>query len=112
MIEGYRFGRFSFLGEEYTSDVIIHGDVVTSWWRDTGHSVALNDIEVLVAERPGTIVVGTGANGMMDVPEDTRRYIESNGIEIVVKRTDEAIHEYNRLRAEGADVAIAMHLTC
>ena len=112
MIEGYRFGRFSFLGREYTSDVIIHGDTVTSWWRDTGHSVALSDIEALVAERPGTIVVGTGANGMMDVPVDTRRYFESNGIEIVVKQTDEAIREYNRLRSEGADVAIAMHLTC
>jgi len=112
MIEGYRFGRFSFLGKEYTSDVIIHGDTVTSWWRDTGHSVARNDIEALVDERPGTIVVGTGANGMMDVPEDTRRYVESNGVELIVKETAEAVAEYNRLRTEGADVAIAMHLTC
>ena len=112
MIEGYRFGRLSFLGKEYTSDVIIHGDSVTSWWRDTGHSVVRNDIEALVAERPGTIVVGTGANGMMDVPEDTRRYIESNGVELIVKETAEAVTEYNRLRAESVDVAIAMHLTC
>jgi len=112
MIEEYRFGRFSFGGKEYTSDVIIHGDHVTSWWRVTGHSVAREDIEKLVSKKPATIVIGTGANGLMKVPEATRRFIEDNGIQLVVQETGKAVQTFNRLRAEGADVAIAMHLTC
>ncbi len=111
-IEGYRFGRFTFQGTEYTADVIICGDNITSWRRAAGHSVARTDIESLVANKPAIIVIGTGANGLMDVPEDTQQFIRSQGIKLVVKPTAEAVHEYNRLRAEDADVAIAMHLTC
>jgi len=112
MIEGYSFGRFSFGGKEYTSDVIIHGDRVTSWWRVAGHSVAREDIETLVSAKPATIVIGTGADGLMRVPEETRRFIEDTGIELIVEETAQAVQTFNRLQAEGADVAIAMHLTC
>ena len=49
---------------------------------------------------------------MGDVPEDTRQFIRDAGIELIVEQTPEAVREYNRLRGEGADVALAMHLTC
>jgi hypothetical protein len=112
MIERYSFGRYSFGGKAYTSDVIIHGDSVTSWWRVTGHSVAREDIEKLVAEKPAVIVIGTGASGLMTVPPDTRRFIEDNGIQFVAEETAKAVETFNELRAGGTDVAIAMHLTC
>ena len=112
MIEGYQFGWFSLFGKEYTSDVIIYGDEVTPWWREESHSVSRKDIEPLVADKPATVVIGSGAYGMMDVPNDTRRFVESNGMTLIVKKTGEAVDEFNRLRAQGADVAIAMHLTC
>lgn len=112
MIEGYTFGRFSVGSTEYTSDVIIHGERVTSWWRTAGHSVAREDIETLVSEKPAVIVIGTGANGLMRVPQETRQFIEDSGIRLVVEETAKAVQSFNRLRAEGVDVAIAMHLTC
>jgi hypothetical protein len=112
MIEKYSFGRFSFGGKEYTSDVIIHGDSVASWWRVAGHSVARDDIENLVAENPAVIVIGTGANGLMTVPPDTRKFIENDGIEVIAERTAKAVETFNKLRAGGTDAAIAMHLTC
>jgi len=112
MIEKYSFGRFSFDGKEYTSDVIIHGDSVTSWWRVSGHSVARGDIENLVAEKPAVIVIGTGSSGLMTVPPDTRKFIEDNGIEVIAEETAKAVETFNELRAGGTDVAIAMHLTC
>jgi len=112
MIERYSFGRFSFGGKDYTSDVIIHGDDVTSWWRTAGHSVAREDVETLVAEKPATIVIGTGANGLMTVPEETRQFIENAKIQLIVEDTAQAVQTFNRLQAEGEDVAIAMHLTC
>lgn len=112
MIEHYIFGRLAFSGVEHTSDVIIHGGRVTSWWRITGHSVAREDVAGLVAESPAVIVVGTGASGMMDVPEDTRRYIESSGSRLVIEKTAQAVEEFNRLLKEEIDVAAALHLTC
>jgi hypothetical protein len=112
MIEHYRFGSFTFQGERHKSDAIIHADRLTSWWRAKGHSVAREDLESVLAERPGTLVIGTGAMGLMKVPDDTRRFIEDTGIQLVVERTADAVKTFNRLQNEGADVAIAMHLTC
>jgi len=112
MIEDYRFGRFTLDGEAYTSDAVIHGDRVEAWWREKGHRVACADIEDLTSKSPATIVIGTGAMGLMKVPAETRRFIEEKGIELVVDKTAAAIRTYNRLRSQGRDVAIAMHLTC
>ncbi len=112
MIENYRFGHVEIAGQEYTSDVIVHGDLIESWWRVSGHIVARDDIEALVAKRPAALVVGTGAMGLMRVPKETRQFIEGNGIALIVERTANAVGQFNRLCAEGKDVAIAMHLTC
>lgn len=112
MIEAYSFGRMRFRSEEYTSDVIIHGNSVTSWWRITGHSVAREDIEEVLSENPAVLVIGTGANGLMKVPPATGQFIEQEGIDVVVEQTAAAVQTFNRLLSEGTDVAIAMHLTC
>ena len=112
MIEAYDFGTVTISGKEYTSDVIVHGDRVTSWWRDAGHSVSRNDLEGLLLEKPAVIVFGTGAYGAMQVPRDIRRFVEDRGIQLMVERSADAVHTFNRLRDKGGDVAIAMHLTC
>jgi len=112
MIEDYEFGRFRFLGKDYSTDAIIYGDRVEAWWRDKGHEVTRKDIDSLMAQEPSTLIFGTGAHGMMNVPDDLRAFIRSTGVQLIVHDTAQAVLEYNRLRAEDADVAIAMHLTC
>jgi hypothetical protein len=47
----------------------------------------------------------------MDVPPETRSYVESQGIELVVQKTSEACKTFNRL-AESRTVVAALHLTC
>jgi hypothetical protein len=67
-----------------------------------------------VEEAPegATIVIGTGAHGVMRVPSATKQFIEERGINLVVEKTKKAVKTFNELREEGADAAIAMHLTC
>jgi len=112
VIEHYSFGRVTFGGQVYTKDVIIHGDAVTSWRREKGHRVAKADIKPLVKEGPAVIVIGAGAYGVVKVPRKTREYIDEHGIRLIVKKTGEAVEEFNQLLAEKSDVAIAIHLTC
>lgn len=112
MIQGYRFGSFTLNGMAYRKDAIVHGDELTPWWRLAGHSVARQDIGTLVERHPAVIVIGTGALGMMKVPDDTRTFIEDSGIELIVERTPSAVRTFNRFQGEDKDVAIAMHLTC
>ena len=112
MLANYRFGHVEIDGQPHSSDVTVHGDSIQSWWRVTGHSVAPEDLGPLVAAKPAVLVVGTGAMGLMRVPDATRKFIEDSGIALHVERTAKAVDRFNRLLAEGADVAIAMHLTC
>jgi len=112
IIESYRFGHIVIGGASYTSDVIICPDrVEANWWRKQGHRLAQEDLEGVVQAEARTLVVGTGASGLMRVPQETLDYLTSLGFEVIVQRTGEAWQTYNRL-SEGGEVIAALHLTC
>ena len=112
MIESYEFGRVTVDGKEYTGDIIVFpGWVNAGWWRREGHDLNIEDIESLLREKPDIIVVGTGINGMLRVPDRTRDYIASRGINLVVERTAKACELYNELSRNSKTVA-ALHVTC
>ena len=112
MIEDYSFGRITIGGKTYTSDVIIYPDRVDGgWWRKEGHRLCMDDLEHVVAAKPEVLVVGTGAQGVMRVPDDVRQRLSELGIELKVAKTDEACGLYNQLAPERRTSA-ALHLTC
>lgn len=111
-ITDYSFGRITIDGRTYTSDVILLPDNVhDGWWRKEGHSLSIEDLEEVVSARPEVLVVGTGAYGRMVVPEETRRWLEAQGIEVRIAPTAEATALLNELLV-GGNVAGAFHLTC
>ncbi|RMF90680.1 MAG: hypothetical protein D6733_03165 [Methanobacteriota archaeon] len=112
MIDSYRFGRIVIDGEEYTSDVIVYQDRVDGgWWRREGHTLRKEDLKDVLEGSPRLLIIGTGAYGRMKVPDETRRFIESRGIELQILKTGEACEAYNRLPDKEGAVA-ALHLTC
>jgi hypothetical protein len=111
-ISHYSFGSITVDGKSYRSDVIIYpGRVNSSWWRKEGHYLQREDLEEVVAAKPTTVVIGTGASGVMQVPENTLKWLKANGIEVHVARTAEAVEIYNGLKDKTTAVA-AFHLTC
>jgi hypothetical protein len=111
-IEKYKFGSIVIEGRKYTSDVIIYPDRVDdSWWRKEGHSLCPEDLEGPLAASPEVLIIGRGKVGIMRIPEETRRFIESKGIELIALRTGPACEEYNKLSARKKVVA-GLHLTC
>lgn len=112
MIDSYRFGRIVIDGETYTSDVIIYPDRVDgSWWRSEGHSLCIEDLNALVEENPEVLVVGTGDPGHLRVRSETREFLNSKGIELIVEPTSGACKTYNEL-SKTRRVVAALHLTC
>ena len=112
MIDAYDFGRIVIDGTVFTSDVIIFPDrVKDEWWRKDGHVLHIEDIESIVKEKPEVLIVGTGKYGVMKVSVQTREYIESNGIDLIVEQTDKACEVYNQISREKRVIA-ALHLTC
>jgi hypothetical protein len=112
-IESYGFGKIVIEGSSYTKDVIVlPGRVLSPWWRREGHSLEPADLEEVVGEAPEVLVVGTGAMGVMKVPDSTVSWLGSKGIEVRAMRTGSAVEEFNALSASGRKAAAALHLTC
>jgi len=114
-ISHYSFGRMTIDGKTYTSDVIIYpGRVDSSWWRREGHYLQPIDLEDIVNAKPDILIIGKGHDGVMQVPEETMKFIKSKGIEVQTAVTGKAVEAFNKLQVEKPDKIIiaALHLTC
>ncbi|MBL7073958.1 Mth938-like domain-containing protein [candidate division KSB1 bacterium] len=111
-IESYNFGSIVINGRHYSNDVIIFPDrVEANWWRRSGHELCLQDLEEVLKENPDTLVVGTGASGLMKILPETKTHLESKGIILIIKNTEEACRTFNQIGDSGRVIA-ALHLTC
>jgi hypothetical protein len=112
-IDSYQFGGIVIDGVAYSSDcLIVGGSVRSNWQRKQGHLLSTEDVQPLIAAKPSVLVVGCGASGMMKVPEQTRRVLQKNGIQLEVLDTYKAVQRFNELSQTGVNVAAALHLTC
>jgi hypothetical protein len=113
-IEGYSFGRIRIDGVGYSKDVILlGGEVISPWWRSAGgHVFAPDDLSAVIEAAPEVVCLGTGAFGRVRVQPETVEAFARSGTEVIQYRTARAVEEFNRLTAEGRDVAAALHLTC
>lgn len=111
-IDAYDFGRITIDGKTYTSDIIVCPDgVKPGWWRREGHSLHPDDLASVIGLEPDVLIIGCGANGLLKVPDETRKWIEERGIELPALPTREACARFNKL-APGKKVVAALHLTC
>lgn len=113
-VEDYAFGRITIDGHAYSKDVLVlpGRGVHSPWWRREGHNLAPEDLTDVLADPPETLVIGTGHNGNMAVPEQTLAALRDCGVEPWVGRTGEAVAELNRLQERSSRIAAALHLTC
>ncbi len=112
-IDSYEFGSITIDGKMYTSDVVIYpGRVDAAWWRKEGHRLQPADLADVVNARPGIVVVGTGYAGVMAVPEATKNFLTSKGIDVRVARTGKAVDTFNTLQGGNKVVIAALHITC
>ncbi|MHC4479384.1 MAG: Mth938-like domain-containing protein [Planctomycetota bacterium] len=112
-IEYYGSGRITIDGATYTSDVIIWPEGVdSSWWRVDGHSLCEEDLEILLQKNPDVLIIGSGAEGAMQVTPEMLRYMESRCEEVHVEPTRQACETYNALAGGARRVVAGLHLTC
>jgi hypothetical protein len=112
-VQAYSFGSIKVQGKEYNQDLIVFPDKIRSnWWRKQGHSLAVEDIDDVIAYKPELLVVGLGASGMMRIEEPTKKALAENGIELIAKNTDRACDVFNEHVQKGKNIVGAFHLTC
>jgi hypothetical protein len=112
VIHSYRFGEMVVDGVAHRKDLLLLPErVVPGWWRQQGHRLSMDDLTRVLEAAPEMLVVGTGANGLMEVPALTRQSLADAGIELVALPTTEAWRRYNELSSQRR-TAGAFHLTC
>jgi hypothetical protein len=113
LINSYKFGFILIDGNDYTGDVIVFPDKVKgNWWRQQGHSVCVEDLKSVFEYSPNVLVIGTGAEGLMEVPQTTKDKLKQGDIELIQEKTPDAVEIFNRKIEKGVKVVGAFHLTC
>ena len=108
-IEKYSFGNITINGKTYNNDVIIFPDrVKPDWRREEGHKISIADLKEIIKEKPKKLIIGTGAYGMVVVPNEVKEKLKEEGIEFEILETKEACHLFN----EEKNAVAALHLTC
>ena len=98
--------------EVYEKDLIIlpNDEIKEDWRRKSGHNLVPEDLPRDLGK--SVLVIGTGVEGRMTVPKETISELESQGYEVKVLKSFDALEEYKNLRIEKKRVWLAIHLTC
>ena len=112
-INEYEFGMIRINGEKYSNDVIVFPDHVDgNWWRKKGHSIRIDDIKNVIKYNPDILIIGTGKNGRLNIPEEFKRKLRDKKINLKYFKTDKAVDKFNNLLSQGKDAVAGLHLTC
>ena len=114
MIESSAFGAMTIDGRTYSSDLIIFpdGSVKDGWWRQRGHTLAVDDVLSLIDAAPDLIVAGTGTSGRMRPEADLLPFLTERGVEFIAEPNPLAVKIYNEKLTGGLNVGACFHLTC
>ena len=114
MIEEYHFGSITINGETYNHDVEVRwtGEVF-KWWRKESHIIDVEDAKRAVEQNPDVIIIGTGEIGVATVTEEAERFIQEQGIKLIIDETGEAVKTFNEILGNSEKKVIGLfHLTC
>ena len=113
MISEFSFGRIVANGQICSNDIkIVQGRLVTDWWRKSGHTVEIEDVQDALDVDPEFLVIGKGQPGYMRITDDLRQYLENKSIKLIEEPTAQAIHTFNRLFVSGKQVSGGFHVGC
>jgi hypothetical protein len=89
-------------------DVVVTG---SGWlrFRDKTHLVTLDEVTPLLDDEVTDVVIGTGWQGAVTVPDEVRSL---PGVTVHVLTTPRAFELFNRLKDEGRRVVLVSHSTC
>ena len=113
MITDFSFGKIVVNGKTYSDDIkIVRGQVISDWWRKSGHRVDVEDIADILESGPDIVIIGKGSPGLMQTSTHLRESMVARNIALIEKKTSKAIEVFNKLFQEGRNVAAGFHITC
>lgn len=118
-IENASWGKVQVEGyEERFKDVKLFPGGAKEWdWNETGTShnpgIQQADLQDLIRNGAEKIILSQGYWKMLKVPEETKRALEEQGIEVEVLPTGRAVEAYDQAVSKSeANVGALIHSTC
>ena len=109
-INSFRFGSLTINNKTYENDMTVHWDGELTP-RESDHTFSKGELIDLLVKGPEAIVIGTGTAGLLKIDKDAEKFARSKNIELIVKKTSEAVEEFNKLSKSKKVIAV-MHVTC
>jgi hypothetical protein len=109
-VDSSYFGSIIIDGNKFDHDVIVDANGLVRQ-RDSSHEFTKRNVEDLLLLDPEVIVIGTGTAGLMKVHPDVEVAAQMNGVEIVAKKTPDAVKEFNKYSKRKRTIGV-FHLTC
>jgi len=111
------FGKIVIDGKTYNQDILIdvNGKLIartniSMQYYGNHHTVCREEVKELIEEqKPEYLIIGTGQFGACRLEESIPKICERNKIRLIMKKTPEAINEYNKIT--GKKLAL-FHITC
>ena len=113
MIMDFSFGRIVVNGQTCNSDIkMVQGTLVPDWWRKSGHTVEIEDVQDALDTDPEILVIGKGQPGYMRISDSLREHLAEKNVKLIEELTPKAIETFNLLFKEGRRVAGGFHVGC
>jgi len=109
-INSFRFGSLTIDRKKYKNDMVVHWDGEISP-RESSHSFSKAELIDLLLKGPEIIIIGTGTAGLVKIEKDAEKFARMKNIELIIKKTPEAIEEFNKISKEKKVIGV-MHITC
>ncbi len=116
-IDSFNFGFIVVDEKQYDCDVVILADGTVKQ-RSPGkgrlgsHSIAKSEIESLIKDRPDTVLIGTGVDGMARLAHDAESYMIEPNVNMTMLPSPQIVRKFNQHVEDGEKVAALIHVTC
>ena len=109
-INSFRFGSLTINNKNYENDMTVHwdGEIVP---RESSHKFSKEELIDLLLKGPETVIIGTGTADCVKIEKDAEAFAKLKNIELIAKKTPEAIKEFNNLSRNKKVIAV-IHVTC
>jgi len=110
-INSVKFGEITIDRKVYYSDM-------TVWWdgkieyREKSHEFGMDEFLRLLERGPEIIVIGTGIEGIVKVPEEVEQAAKDKGVEIFRDTSPKAAEMFNGFIADKRKAVAVLHSTC
>ena len=100
-IQEYKLGSFIISGRQFMGNIKIVGDKVRYWERPESQNLSVKDLQELIDQGSEFLLIGTGAAGLLKVPDHVKQTAIAKGILVFIGKTQDMVKKYNALYKEN-----------